>query len=289
MGIKTENIPVYPVSAFDAGNRAFWFMPVERILEKYPFMEAPHKQLFYTLLFIEKASGFAKIDNFSVRLDEAKVICIKPDNVFSLDINRTAKGHVIFFTDNFFSLRYNNNVLHQFSFLKKEAESYVRFSSQQSAKWKILLQLMMEEKSSSLKGSEKVMRSFLNILLFDLERKFVPNHQLEKISNKEEKVLQFEKLIEEHFIQQKTPSWYAQQLHITPNYLNRLCQGLRNVTSGELIRKRVIIEAQRMLHYTSLSVAEIAYRLGFETPSYFITFFKNNTNSTPEHFRKNNF
>lgn len=289
MGIRTESIPVYPVNVFGTNSKSFWFGTIERILEMHPFLERPHKQLFYTLLFIEKANGVALIDNRGVRLDEPKVICVKPNSVFSLDINRMAKGAMICFTEDFFSLRYNNNVLYQFAFLKKDADDYIRFGPKQADKWKLFIRLMEEEAEAGSKGYEKVMRSYLNIFLFDLDRTFKPDRQSDKISGREEKVVLFEKLVDEYFLTHKTPSWYAAQLSISTNYLNKLCHGFRSSTSGELIRKRVIIEGQRLLHYTSLSVAEIAYKLGFETPSYFITFFKKSTNTTPESFRKNSF
>lgn len=286
MGIKTEQIPVYPVTVFNAANDAFWLSDINSILERYAFLEAPHRHSFYTLLFIEKASGSILIDQESIRLDEAKIICIKPNSVISIDINRTARGSMLCFTESFFSLRYNNNVLSQFSFLQKEAEVFARLNANEAVYWKNLLQLMHTEATEARQGFEKVIRSFINILLFNLDRKLRQHSYAEKISNKEEKVVQFELLIEDNFLQHKTPSWYACQLNITANYLNKLCNDYRQATSGDLIRKRVIIEAQRLLHYTSLTVAEIAYRLGFETPSYFITFFKKNTQTTPEHFRK---
>jgi len=288
MGIKTANIAVYPVSVFHSSNKSFWFDSLERILEHYPFLEHPHKQSFYMLLFVEKANGNAVLDNSTIRLDEPKVICIKPNSVFSLDINRAAKGFVICFTESFFSLRYNNNVLYQFAFLKKDADTFVRLAAKQTERWNTILQLMQEETAIEQKGVEKVLRSYLNILLFDLDRKFHKHSPIEKTNGKDEKIILFEKLLEENYTTQKTPSFYAKKLHITTNYLNKLCHDYRNVTGGELIRKRITIEAQRLLHYTSLSVAEVAYKLGFESPSYFITFFKKNTGTTPECFRKNN-
>lgn len=288
MGIKTANIAVYPVSVFYSGNKSFWFSSLEKILENYPFLEHPHKQSFYMLLFVEKANGVAVIDNSTIRLDEPKVICIKPSSVFSLDINRAAKGYAICFTESFFSLRYNNNVLYQFAFLKKDADAYVRFSERQTERWNTILQLMQEETAIEQKGVEKVLRSYLNILLYDLDRKFHKHSPIEKINGKDEKIILFEKLLEENYTAQKTPSFYAKKLHITTNYLNKLCHDYRNVTGGELIRKRITIEAQRLLHYTTLSVAEVAHKLGFESPSYFITFFKKNTGTTPESFRKTN-
>ncbi|MBK7885246.1 MAG: helix-turn-helix domain-containing protein [Chitinophagaceae bacterium] len=171
-------------------------------------------------------------------------------------------------------MRYNNNVLYQFAFLKKDADTFVRLTVKQTERWNTILQLMQEETAIEQKGVEKVLRSYLNILLYDLDRKFHKHSIIEKTNGKDEKIILFEKLLEENYTTQKTPSFYAKKLYITTNYLNKLCHCYRNVTGGELIRKRITIEAQRLLHYTSLSVAEVAYKLGFESPSYFITFLR---------------
>lgn len=288
MGLKTAELAVYPVSIFHPAIKDFWFDRLERLLEKFPALEHPHKHSFYMILFVEKANGIISLDRSTIRLDEPKVICIKPNSVFSLDINRAAKGWAVCFTEHFFSLRYNNNVLYHFAFLKKNAESYVRLTSTQTDRWRSVLQLMSEETENLQPGIEKVLRSYLNILLFDLDRKFKKDMSPDVEKGKADKIIQFELLVEAHFISEKKPSFYAKKLHITTNYLNKLCHEYRNVTSGELIRKRIVIEAQRLLHYTTSSVAEVAYKLGFESSSYFITFFKKYTGNTPEYFRKNN-
>jgi AraC family transcriptional regulator, transcriptional activator of pobA len=254
MHVKTEPIPVCNLKDFDALNKPFWFGQLNGITDTFRFLERPHKQYFYTLLFVEKAEGW--------------MMC---------------------FTEDFFSLRYNNNVLYQFSFLKKTAEDYARLSEHETERWKSMMTMMQEEIDLQQKGHEKVIRSFLNILLFDLDRKFAEKAAEEKPSLRDEKVMRFEKLVEQHYTTHKNPSWYAEQLNITPNYLNRLCHLSRNITAGELIRKRVLMEAQRLLYYTPLSVSEIAFRMGFETASYFNTFFKKLTDQTPEQFRKQNF
>lgn len=288
MGTKTAEIAVYPVSVFSTGNKSFWLESLERILESHPFLEHPHKQAFYTLLFIEKAIGTAMVDNHRIRLDEPKVICVKPNSVFSLDINRASKGYIVCFTEGFFSLRYNYNVLHQFSFLKKHAATFVRFTAKQTERWNLFFELMSDEILVNQNGVDHVLRSYLNILLYDLDRKFYKHTINSKLPGKDKKVIDFEKLLEEKYATHHTPSYYAGQLHISTNYLNKLCQEFRGISGGELIRKRITIEAQRLLHYTSLSVAEVAYQLGFESASYFVTFFKKNTGITPEYFRKNN-
>lgn len=286
MGTKAEIIPVYPVTVFNAVNNFFWFNTIERILEMYEFLEMPHKQLYYTILFIERAEGEALIDNRRIRLDEQKIICVKPNSVFSLDINRNAKGYIICFNEKFFSLEHSEKNFHPFSFLRKNSGDSLRINDRQVSRWKMILQLLHDENKEASAGYEKIIRSFLTVLLYDLERNLKPARHFSTINRKEEKIVLFEKLVDSHFMKKKSPSWYAAQLNITPNYLNKLCKDYRYITSGDLIRDRVVIEAQRLLGYTTLSVAEVAYKLGFDTASYFITFFRKCTNKTPENFRK---
>ena len=103
---------------------------------------------------------------------------------------------------------------------------------------------------------------------------------------KRDKIFEFEQLIEKHFQASKLPSDYAEMMHLSANYLNKLCKEETGQTAGALIRKRIIIEAQRLLHYTNLSINEIADKLGFENPSYFITFFKKETHFPPDQYRR---
>ncbi|NDC41351.1 MAG: helix-turn-helix domain-containing protein, partial [Chitinophagia bacterium] len=210
-------------------------------------------------------------------------------SISSIDINRAAVGQLICFTEAFFSLRYNNNVLYQFSFFKKDAEPFTRLSRTQSERWWQILRLLEQERNIASKGSDKVVRSYLNILLYELERMYRHTPIILVHNLKMEKVQQLEQLIEQHYTEKKRPSDYASLLCISPNYLNKICKEETGLTAGELIRKRIIIEAQRLLYYTNYSVNEVANKLGFDNASYFVTFFKKNTNQTTEQFRKNQY
>lgn len=274
------------IDMFDEDSRHFWTDDLNGVLEKFPSLEFPHKQSFYILVFIETAEGVITIDNQKIRIDEAKVIIIPPGCINSIDINRLAKGKIICFSENFFSLRYNNNTLYQFSFLQRGAKPFIRLNNEQMNKWKILLDMLVDEFKQKRKESQKALRSYLNIILVELERLYKPVGFVKRKNIRYEKVQQFEELIDKHFITKKLPSAYADLLHVSPNYLNKICKEEKGQTAGDLIRKRIIIEAQRLLHYTYNTVSEIADQLGFESVSYFVTFFKKNTGISPENFRK---
>lgn len=284
--MRTSELAVCTMDLFTNGFRHFWMGRLQGLLEKYPILEHAHQQDFYMLLFVEKAEGVIELDDAKIRLDGRKTIIIKPNCISTITINHEAKGELICFTEDFFSLRYNNNVLYQFSFLKRDVAFFIRLAYEQKEKLSVLLNLMQEEFDKGRQQGHKILRSYLNILLFELELFYAPLGNRRLASVKSEKVTQFEKLVEELYHQHKMPSEYARRLHITPNYLNKICKDELGQTAGEYIRKRIVIEAQRQLHYTKLSINEIADRLGFDSTSYFVTFFKKHTEATPEQFRK---
>lgn len=280
-------LPVYPVGVFTSGTGLQWLGSLERILEKYPFLEEPHQPQYYMLLFIERAIGTVTADHELIRCDEPKLIFVKPGSVFSLNINRTAQGSLYCFADPFLPGPYNGYQQHQFAFLKGASGVFVRLNASQSEKWQLFFRLIREELAVQQQGYDRILRACTNILLVELDRRLSNRKAAEPLSLGETRVLEFEQLIDANFQQQKTPAWYAAQLHVTPNYLNKLCQQFRKQKSGALIRRRIAVEAQRLLRFTSLSVAEVAHFLGFEHASYFVTFFKKQTGFTPESFRKN--
>jgi AraC-like DNA-binding protein len=51
------------------------------------------------------------------------------------------------------------------------------------------------------------------------------------------------------------------------------------------IAERIISEAKALLQHTDWSIAEIAYALGFEYPTYFNNFFKKKTGQVPKSIR----
>ena len=114
--------------------------------------------------------------------------------------------------------------------------------------------------------------------LFLLVEGFQEQSEQEKqYSNQQHIISNFEKLLEKHFHEAHHPKYYAERLAITANYLNLVCKNYLGKTAGELIRERVILEAERLLINSQLSVSEISYLLHFDDNSYFTKFFKQNT------------
>lgn len=97
----------------------------------------------------------------------------------------------------------------------------------------------------------------------------------------------FREFINKKFKTRLSVADYASLLNITPTHLNRICRDILNVSASDLIHERTLIEAKRLLIYTSLTINEVSYELGYIDPAHFSKFFHRKTTQTPSSFRKN--
>ena len=96
----------------------------------------------------------------------------------------------------------------------------------------------------------------------------------------------FNELIQAHFSTEKSVQFYANALHIHPNYLNFLMRKYTGLTAKQMIADHIFLEAKGYLDSPSLTVKEISYKLGFTAPSSFSTFFKKMSNMSPSKYRQ---
>ena len=92
-------------------------------------------------------------------------------------------------------------------------------------------------------------------------------------------------LVEACFRQQPSLAALAAQLGITPTQLNRVCHQVLGHSALGVLHGRLVLEAQRDLAYTTLSVKQIALGLGFADAGYFSRFFLRQTGHTPSAWR----
>ncbi|MGH2341538.1 AraC family transcriptional regulator [Segnochrobactraceae bacterium EtOH-i3] len=98
-------------------------------------------------------------------------------------------------------------------------------------------------------------------------------------------VRRFQMLVDRDFARQRTVGDYAAELSVTLTHLSRSVKALTGRTAGEVVHDRLVLEARRLLAFSSQPIAAIAYQLNFSSPTYFTRFFVNRTRETPSEFR----
>lgn len=103
-------------------------------------------------------------------------------------------------------------------------------------------------------------------------------------------VSEFQQLVRDYYggevSQIPTVQYFADQLHLTPNYLGDIIKHHTDKTAIETIHDYIIQKAKKLLREGPENMSQIAFSLGFEYPNNFSKFFKNHTNQTPSEFKR---
>ncbi|WP_126651721.1 helix-turn-helix domain-containing protein [Chryseobacterium aureum] len=95
----------------------------------------------------------------------------------------------------------------------------------------------------------------------------------------------FRILVRKDFKTMKSPSEYAEALHITRGYLTETVREATGKPAQHWIHQEILIEAKRLLVFTNLSVKEVAYELGYSDHTYFSRLFSKLEDQSPSEFR----
>lgn len=155
-------------------------------------------------------------------------------------------------------------------------------------KFNILKQLFIEEFQTIDTIQTDMLQMLLKRLIILTTRLAKEQYLAGKIYEEEkfDLIRQFNILVDKEFKNQHQVRYYAGQLHKTPKTLTRIFNGFNYSSPSVIIQDRIIMEAKRLFTYTTLSIKEIAYELGFRDAGHFSRFFKNATSLKPSDFRK---
>ena len=92
-------------------------------------------------------------------------------------------------------------------------------------------------------------------------------------------------LISDHYPKERSVSFYADRLCLSPKYLSSMVKGICGYTVLDLVFKAIIRRAIFLMTSTSKTIQEISDELNFPNASAFGTFFKKHTGLSPKNYR----
>jgi AraC-like DNA-binding protein len=98
-------------------------------------------------------------------------------------------------------------------------------------------------------------------------------------------IIGLRRLLDQHITSATSIRDMARQVHMSESHFSHQVKALLGVAPKTYVRERRIARAIELLRATSLSVEEIAARLGYDAPTSFFRAFKRATGRTPGSFR----
>ena len=145
---------------------------------------------------------------------------------------------------------------------------------------------MQREYVNKLTGFAQVLGALLRILFVRSERIYQQAHSSMEPDRSSALMREFRLALEENFRTTQSVGDYAKLLKISSDRLGKAVQERSGRPAGEIIRRRLLLEAERLLAHTEMTVSEIAYALNFQDPAYFSRFFRRLTGQSPGEFRQ---
>jgi AraC family transcriptional regulator, transcriptional activator of pobA len=243
----------------------------------------------FDVIWIKKGKGLLESEGQDFALSQNAMHCIFPGHARKITIEQGTQGYYISFAIEFLKLSegYCNSSawLEQYDSCKNIILSAV-IEKEMQAEFEIVAKKMTWEFSNYFNRRLELLKGLLNVFMIYFSRTSnaithaaVPNREKELVNK-------FISLLKRNFSSKKLVNDYASLICVSPNYLNRIVKKITGFTTRHHIQQQIILEAKRQAMYSSVSMKQIAYNLGFDNLAHFSKFFKNNCGVSFSDFKK---
>lgn len=262
-------------------------------------MKVPSEELanqlvldFYKIAY-KDTLGKAKYGQAYYDFGEGGLVFTSPGQLFEKPRNGLHKGYMLLVHPDFLLSYPLARKITQYGFFSYNTNEALHLSENEKEVIFSVFKIIEAELNSRIDDfSQDVIVSQIELLL-NYSVRFYKRQFITRKTVGNNLLQQFEAILEGYFNDKKTleqglPSVQniAEQLHLSAPYLSDMLRSLTGQNTQQHIHNKVIEQAKRVLSSSDLSVAEIAYLLGFEHPQSFSRLFKTKTKLSPLQFRQ---
>jgi AraC family transcriptional activator of pobA len=208
-------------------------------------------------------------------------------------ISRSYVGYTCLFSEDFYKPSDRSESLQHSSLFKIGGTPIIPISEEKREFLNGIFRNMIAEQRTAYAFKDDLIRNYVNLIIHEA-LKLQPAQDFDQVKNASHRITNvFLELLERQFpierkdrpLQLRTAQDYAGNLNLHVNYLNRAVKETTGKSTTTHITERMASEAKALLLHTDWNVADIAYALGFEYPTYFNNFFKRITGTNPMSLR----
>lgn len=256
--------------------------------DNHPTISKPHKHDFYVTVFFTHGTGFHEIDFTRYDVTRGSVFFLNPGQTHSWEFSDDIEGYIFFHSESFYNFNFNQNFLSIYPFYLSFRNSPHLLIDERKVDGytPVFESLLLENEREEFLKYRKI-TNLIDGLYIDFSREYVERGSNYTVDYQRdyERLQHLEVLIQEYYLVEKSPAFYADKMKISNKQLNRIVQKTLGKTVKMLIMERIILEARKLLSNVNGSLVEIAEQLGYDEYPYFSRVFKKHTAKTPFEFR----
>jgi AraC-like DNA-binding protein len=208
-------------------------------------------------------------------------------------ISTSYVGYTCLFSEEFLKASDRSESLQQSPLFKVGGTPVLKITEEQRLFLNTIFQKMIEEQKTDYAYKDDLIRNYINLIIHEA-LKLQPSENYHQRTDAASRITNvFFELLERQFpiestekpLQLKTAQDFAKELSVHPNYLSRAVKEVTGKPTTSHITERIVAEAKALLQHTNWNIADVAYALGFEYPTYFNNFFKKKTGTNPKTLR----
>lgn len=247
---------------------------------------------FYKVSFKEDFSGHVKYGQGYYDFEEGGLAFLAPNQLITMSTEESCyeDGYTLcFHADLIRNYQLGKNI-HQYGFFNYAINEALFLSDKEKKVLVGLFENIAAELDNNTDAfSQDVLVSQIELLL-NYSNRFYNRQFLTRKAIHHDLISQMDTYLTDRFAEQPdglpTVLEVAQHLNVSSRYLTDMLKSLTGQSAQQHIHDRLIEKAKVILSTTRLTIAEIAYQLGFEHPQSFNKLFKRHTNLSPNVFRK---
>ncbi|WP_020599466.1 helix-turn-helix domain-containing protein [Spirosoma panaciterrae] len=242
----------------------------------------PSRTSNHALFMVERGQVDITIGHQAYTLRPNDLVIVPALQIFTLhSIWPDSVGFISFISQELLLGAGNNS---DFDFLKLTGNPYIPLSDRQVQFVNALLNRLAVEYQENGATKPELIRPYLLALFAEIDRAYVGPMAIHTDVG-ERLVQRFMDLLTTRIRETRLTSQYADWLAVSPNHLNKVVKNRTDKSPSVWIDERVVLEAKVLLVQTELTVAQIAYEMGFPDQSSFGKLFRKYTDLTPTQFR----
>jgi len=262
-------------------------------IEKFP-KEQKISLDFYKISFKSAFKGQIKYGQGYYDFEEGGLAFLKPRQVvFPPQDSASYEGFALYFHPDFIRNYPLGKTINRYGFFSYDvAEALFLSAHEKEIIASLFTSIINELKNNIDSFSQDVLVSQLELLL-NYSNRFYNRQFITRKAVNHDIVTALDQLLNSYFdegegLKKGLPSvkYISSELKLSQRYLSDMLRSFTGLNTQQYIQNTVIEKAKEKLSSTNLSVAEIAYQLGFEHSQSFSKLFKTRTKVSPLAFRQ---